>query len=78
VTNHLISLNTTTTINGKPVQVLGDFVSKSGGDGWVKTHLAYLEGLLTPKIVVVAQQDSWEDHYRLFEAIVVRRCLGSN
>lgn len=29
---------------------------------------AYVEALLSCKIVVVAQRDSWEDHYRLFEA----------
>jgi hypothetical protein len=30
----------------------------------------YIETLLDSKIVVVAQRDKWEDHYRLFEAIV--------
>ena len=30
---------------------------------------AYLQKLLTSKIVVVAQKDRWEDHYRLFEAL---------
>lgn len=31
---------------------------------------AYIEALLNSKIVVVAQRDSWEDHYRLFEGLV--------
>jgi spore maturation protein CgeB len=30
----------------------------------------YVETLLDSKIVVVAQRDKWEDHYRLFEAMV--------
>lgn len=30
----------------------------------------YVTALLDSKIVVVAQRDKWEDHYRLFEAIV--------
>ena len=30
---------------------------------------AYLQKLLTSKIVVVAQKDNWEDHYRLMEAL---------
>jgi len=31
---------------------------------------AYIDVLLGSKIVVVTQRDAWEDHYRLFEAIV--------
>lgn len=31
---------------------------------------AYIEALLNSKIIVVTQRDSWEDHYRLFEALV--------
>lgn len=31
---------------------------------------AYIEALLSTKIVVVTQRDIWEDHYRLFEALV--------
>ena len=31
---------------------------------------AYIKGLLDTKIVVVTQRDSFEDHYRLFEALV--------
>jgi len=31
---------------------------------------SYVEALLDSKIVVVAQRDYWEDHYRLFEAMV--------
>jgi spore maturation protein CgeB len=37
--------------------------------GRTKVSKNYLEALLTTKIVVVAQRDMWEDHYRLFEAI---------
>ena len=31
---------------------------------------AYIEALLATKIMVVTQRDLWEDHYRLFEALV--------
>ena len=41
--------------------------SQAGRTG---VHTAYLEGLLASKIVVVTQRDEWEDHYRLFEALV--------
>ncbi|KAL3920111.1 MAG: hypothetical protein SGILL_003425 [Bacillariaceae sp.] len=33
-------------------------------------HRAYIDKLLKSKIVVVTQQDRWEDHYRLMEAMV--------
>jgi hypothetical protein len=32
--------------------------------------LEYIEALLDSKIVVVTQRDDWEDHYRLFEAVM--------
>lgn len=38
--------------------------------GRKKVSSAYVEAMLQSKIVVVAQRDEWEDHYRLFEAIV--------
>jgi len=38
--------------------------------GRSNVSLAYVEALLDSKIVVVAQRDNWEDHYRLFEALV--------
>ena len=31
---------------------------------------AYIEAMLNTKIIVVTQRDDWEDHYRLFEALV--------
>jgi Glycosyl transferases group 1 len=31
---------------------------------------AYLDAMLSTKIMVVTQRDGWEDHYRLFEALV--------
>jgi Glycosyl transferases group 1 len=31
---------------------------------------SYIEALLSAKILVVSQRDGWEDHYRLFEALV--------
>ena len=38
--------------------------------GRLGAQSAYIEGLLESKIVVVTQRDRWEDHYRLFEALV--------
>lgn len=31
---------------------------------------AYIEAMLETKIIVVTQRDEWEDHYRLFEALI--------
>jgi hypothetical protein len=31
---------------------------------------AYIEALLSTKILIVTQRDGWEDHYRLFEGLV--------
>jgi hypothetical protein len=70
VTKTVLSLNNATLIDGKPIQVLGRSVSTEGATGRSTAQSAYLEALLTTKIVVVAQRDGWEDHYRLFEAIV--------
>lgn len=36
---------------------------------------AYVEMLLDTKIVVVAQRDHWEDHYRLMEALISGACV---
>jgi SAM-dependent methyltransferase len=36
---------------------------------------AYVEMLLNTKIVVVAQRDNWEDHYRLMEALISGACV---
>jgi spore maturation protein CgeB len=47
---------------------VGDFVSSGGKVGRVNVADEYVKALLTTKIVVVAQRDNWEDHYRLFEA----------
>jgi hypothetical protein len=50
--------------------ILADFVSKGGGSGRTSLQLGYVQALLQSKIVVVAQRDQWEDHYRFFEAII--------
>jgi hypothetical protein len=38
--------------------------------GRLEAQTAYVNALLQYKIVVVAQKDHWEDHYRLMEALV--------
>lgn len=50
--------------------VIADFVSAAAQTGRTEFSSDYLQALLRTKIVVVAQRDAWEDHYRLFEAIV--------
>lgn len=54
----------------RQISALAGTVSTGGSNGRTEVSDDYLEGLLTTKIVVVAQRDSWEDHYRLFEAFV--------
>ena len=63
------SLNGTMAGNRK-IKSLAATISEGGSIGRTGVHKAYLESLLTTKIVVVAQRDIWEDHYRLFEAFV--------
>jgi hypothetical protein len=49
-------------------KVIAGFVSMAAKTGRVRVSLEYVQALLSTKIVVVAQRDHWEDHYRLFEA----------
>jgi hypothetical protein len=70
VTETLLALGENTTIQGRPLRVIADKVSIAEGIGRTSVQKAYTQALLTTKIVVVAQRDGWEDHYRLFEAIV--------
>jgi hypothetical protein len=71
VTSLVVSLNGTTPFGSslKPLTVIGAAVSMRNAIGRTNVSKEYLESLLTTKIVVVAQRDNWEDHYRLFEAI---------
>jgi hypothetical protein len=52
----------------RKVTALAETVSTGGSTGRTEIADSYVEKLLTTKIVVVAQRDLWEDHYRLFEA----------
>lgn len=47
-----------------------DLAGKATKKGRNKVHSAYIEAMLRTKIIVVTQRDKWEDHYRLFEAVV--------
>jgi hypothetical protein len=71
VTDLVVSLNGTTPFGSRsnPLRVIGGAVSVGLAIGRSEVSKNYLESLLTTKIVVVAQRDTWEDHYRLFEAI---------
>jgi hypothetical protein len=73
VTETLLALvvgNNMTTVRDRPLQVIANTVSTAEGTGRTSVQSAYTQALLTTKIVVVAQRDGYEDHYRLFEAIV--------
>jgi hypothetical protein len=69
VSNVVSSLNGNLAGNRK-ITALAESVSDGGSKGRTGVAEAYVESLLTTKIVVVAQRDLWEDHYRLFEAFV--------
>jgi hypothetical protein len=69
VTRTVLSLNDTI-IHGNPIHVVGNVVSTTGSVGRTAYQKDYIQALLTTKVVVVAQRDEWEDHYRLFEAII--------
>mmetsp|Transcript_23461 Transcript_23461/g.55590 ORF Transcript_23461/g.55590 Transcript_23461/m.55590 type:complete len:748 (+) Transcript_23461:220-2463(+) len=56
--------------NHNNLTVVAGAVSTAANVGRTSVQSRYLEVLLSSKIVVVAQRDEWEDHYRLFEAIV--------
>jgi hypothetical protein len=62
--------NATTSSIRNMMTVLADVVSAKGAMGRTKAQAAYTKALLRTKIVVVAQRDSWEDHYRLMEALI--------
>ena len=52
---------------------LNAFVGLAGNassTGRRQAQSSYIETMLDSKIVVVSQRDNWEDHYRLFEALV--------
>lgn len=52
------------------VDVLVNSLGGSGERGRSSPQVEYARELLKTKIVVVAQRDTWEDHWRLFEAII--------
>jgi spore maturation protein CgeB len=45
-------------------------VSKRRAVGRQSVAAAYVEALAQHKIIVVAQRDEWEDHFRLYEALI--------
>lgn len=71
VSDLVVSLNMTKPkADSVGLRVIGSAVSGGSTVGRTKVSSEYLKCLLTSKIVVVAQRDKWEDHYRLFEALV--------
>lgn len=54
---------------GKDYQVFCDVVGKHDRVGRRNAQTAYIESMRDTKIIVVAQRDTYEDHYRLYEAL---------
>jgi len=52
------------------LKINNDVVGFIRGEGRRKVHPNYIEGMLTTKIIVLAQRDNWEDHFRLDEALL--------
>jgi hypothetical protein len=50
--------------------IFTDIVGTQGRQGRQGVHTEYARALLEVKIVVLSQRDRYEDHYRLFEALV--------
>jgi hypothetical protein len=58
---------------GNEIQGLNVFVGLAGiakYEGRQNVDSAYVDAMLGTKIVLVTQRDEWEDHFRLFEALV--------
>jgi hypothetical protein len=52
------------------LNVFVGFSGSIGRQGRTGTSSAYTDVMLSTKIVLVTQRDGWEDHYRLFEALI--------
>ena len=71
------SLNGTTThnnnknkmVNGRYIHTSTKLQGSNAGAGRNTVSTKYVQALLQTKIVVVAQRDKWEDHYRLMEGL---------
>ena len=62
----------------EPVLAFAGMVSAAGqvGRSWASTE--YLTKMTNSKIIVLAQRDHWEDHFRFFEAMVAGACVFSD
>ena len=54
----------------RPLSLLADIVGNRAHLGRVNPQHEYVRSMLEHKIVIVAQRDTYQDHYRLFEALV--------
>eukprot|EP00980_Cylindrotheca_fusiformis_P021132 scaffold8114_cov126-Cylindrotheca_fusiformis.AAC.18 len=69
---------TTTGGGGEKIHVRTGLVGKAGDKGRNGVEMEYAQQLLDTKIIVVAQKDHWEGHYRLMEALVSGACVLSD
>jgi hypothetical protein len=67
---HLVSETVVDMAKSDGINVFVDVAGEAARNGRRKVKSEYIDTLLKSKIVVVTQRDSWEDHYRLFEALV--------
>jgi hypothetical protein len=67
---HLVSETVLDMGKSEGINVFVDVAGEAARNGRRKVKSEYIDTLLNSKIVVVTQRDSWEDHYRLFEALV--------
>lgn len=52
------------------LQVFVGLAGNKAETGRRQVQSAYIDTMLDSKITVVTQRDGWEDHYRLFEALI--------
>eukprot|EP00529_Nitzschia_sp_RCC80_P009477 CAMPEP_0113471536 /NCGR_PEP_ID=MMETSP0014_2-20120614/17026_1 /TAXON_ID=2857 /ORGANISM="Nitzschia sp." /LENGTH=804 /DNA_ID=CAMNT_0000364169 /DNA_START=225 /DNA_END=2641 /DNA_ORIENTATION=- /assembly_acc=CAM_ASM_000159 len=67
--NNGINIDNDSNNNDNNVNVLVGLAGKANTAGRNDAQKPYARALLQTKIVVVAQKDDWEDHYRLMEAL---------
>ena len=54
----------------RPIHTFVGLAGNALQAGRRNVHSDYIQAMLHSKIIVVTQRDDWEDHYRLFEALV--------
>lgn len=69
VSQHLVHMRNKYATD-RNLSVVADIIGWRARKGRQGVHEAYVRALLETKIIVVTQRDRYEDHYRLFEALI--------